>query len=255
MNILNKHNFSKLNKEFNDSKKSYRYVVIDNFFTEDVANRLFDSYPTDDSKWYKFRDEIGGIKNVLEQGMYGISKVEDIPDFWNDIIFNLNSSEFCDILQKITGVFDILPDTYNKIGQWTGLRVMKKGSYQLIHSDARIHPHLKLEKKLTIVGYLNKKWVESDEGYLELWNNDMTECIEKIEPIFNRVVLFENTETSYHGVPKVNGFRNSFLLSYLKDTRDFKETRPKALFVKRPYEKDEELIDKIAELRANLNDY
>ena len=49
--------------------------------------------------------------------------------------------------------------------------------------------------------------------------------------------------------------RKSFLISYLRDTKDFKEIRPKALFVKRPYEKDEELIDKIAELRANLNDY
>ena len=94
-----------------------------------------------------------------------------------------------------------------------------------------------------------------DLGHLEIWDNSMSKCVEKIEPLFNRVILFENTETSYHGVPKVNGYRNSFLLSYLKDTIDFKETRPKALFVKRPYEKDEELIDKIADVRANLKDY
>tara|TARA_Y100000004_G_scaffold52852_1_gene58719 strand:- start:2520 stop:3311 length:792 start_codon:yes stop_codon:yes gene_type:complete len=255
MSILSQQNFSKLNKEFNDSKKPYRYVVIDNFFNKEIADKLLKTYPVDSAKWYKFRDKIGDVKNVLEQGMYGISDAENIPDFWNDIILKLNNSTFCKVLEKITGVLNILPDTYNKIGQWTGLRVMKKGSYQLIHSDARLHPHLKLEKKLTIVGYLNKDWKKSDSGYLEIWNNEMTECVEKIEPLFNRVVLFENTDTSYHGVPEVNGYRNSFLLSYLKDTDDFKETRPKALFVKRPYEKNEKLIDKIANARANLTDY
>ena len=256
MEVLNKQNYSKLKTEFNDSKKPYRYVVIDNFFKDDVAEKLFTNYPNENSsKWYRFRDDIGGIKNVLEQGMYGISDEKDIPSVWQNVISKMNNFEFCKMLEKITGVLDILPDTYNKIGQWTGLRVMKKGSYQLIHSDARLHPHLKLEKKLTIVGYMNKNWKESDSGYLEIWNNDMKKCFEKVEPIFNRVLLFENTETSYHGVPEVNGYRNSFLLSYLKDVDDFKETRPKALFVKRPYEKNEKLIDKIAEARLNLTDY
>jgi len=256
MDLLNKFNYLKLKSEFNDDNKPYRYVVIDDFFKKEIANELFNNYPANDSKeWYKFRDKIGNLKNVLEQGMYGISDSKHIPKFWNKTISNLNSFEFCKVLERITGVLDVLPDTYNKIGQWTGLRVMKEGSYQLIHSDARLHPHLEKEKKLTIVGYLNKDWKESDSGYLEIWNNEMTECIEKIEPLFNRVVLFENTETSYHGVPEVNGYRNSFLLSYLKDTDDFQETRPKALFVKRPYEKDEKLIDKIAKARANLTDY
>jgi len=255
MLILNKQNYDKLNESFNDSNKPYRYVIIDNFFNKEIADKLLETYPKEGSNWYKFRDKIGDIKNVLEQGMYGISESKHIPNFWSDIILKMNGLDFCKVLEKITGVVGILPDTYNKIGQWTGLRVMKKGSYQLIHSDARLHPHLKLEKKLTIVGYLNKDWKESDSGYLEIWNNEMTECVEKIEPLFNRVILFENTDTSYHGVPEVNSYRNSFLLSYLKDTNNFEETRPKALFVKRPYEKDEELIDKIANVRANLTDY
>lgn len=256
MDILNKLDYSLLNKKFNDTDKPYRYVVIDNFFREDIANQLSESYPSlSDKRWYKFRDKIGDIKNVLEQGMYGISNSEDMPLNWLKILLVLNDGLFCDILNKITNIDDILPDNHNDIGQWTGLRMMDKGSYQIIHSDARLHPHLKLEKKLTIVGYMNKTWNVEDRGYLELWNNEMTDCVEKVEPLFNRVILFENTKTSYHGVPEVNSYRKSFLLSYLKDTKDFKETRPKALFVKRPYEKDSELIDKIAELRSNLDDY
>ena len=254
--MLNRFSSIKYSDDFNNPDKPFRYVVIDDFFDAHFANHLSFIYPNiDDNKWYKFREEIDGIKNVLEQGMYGISKVEDMPELWLDVFKYLNHKSFIQFLTEVTGINNILPDTYNDIGQWTGLRMMDKGSYQIIHSDARLHPHLNMEKKLTIVGYLNDKWVEEDSGYLELWNNDMTECVEKIEPKHNRIVLFENTETSYHGVPEVNNYRKSFLMSYLSDTKDFKETRPKALFVKRPYEKDEELIDKIAKLRANLDDY
>ena len=256
MDILNEQDYNKLNKEFNSEGKPYRYVVIDNFLNGDIAHQLSGDYPNiEDSRWYKFRDKIGDIKNVLEQGMYGISNVEDMSKLWLNILLDLNSKEFCTVLEKITGVDGILPDTYNDIGQWTGLRMMDKDSYQIIHSDARLHPHLKIEKKLTIVGYMNKSWNVEDNGCLEIWNNDMTECFERVEPLFNRIVLFENTKTSYHGVPEVNNCRKSFSISYLRDTKDFKEIRPKALFVKRPYEKDEKLIDKIAEARANLTDY
>ena len=100
MNLLSEFDYHKLKSEFNDEKKPYKYVIIDNFFKEDIANKLFDIYPSDDSKkWYKFRNKIGDIKNVLEQGMYGISDIKHIPQFWNDIIFQLNSSEFCKVLE------------------------------------------------------------------------------------------------------------------------------------------------------------
>ena len=83
----------------------------------------------------------------------------------------------------------------------------------------------------------------------------MTECVERVEPIFNRVVIFDNTETSYHGVPVCNGNRKSYLMSLLRDIDNPAEVRPKALFVKRPYEEDGEMIDKLSKIRSELNDY
>jgi len=254
--MINKLDYNRLSKSFNDKSKPYRYVVIDNFFEKSLIDKLYNEYPSGDNKdWYKSRDDIHGTKNVLEQGLWALSKKEHIPDLWLNVLLKLNSLEFCRLLERLTGISDLLPDDYNETGQWSGLRVMKKGSYQLIHSDSRVHPHLNLEKKLTIVGYLNKNWMEEDSGCLEIWNSDMTKCVKKVEPLFNRVILFENTETSYHGVPKVNNYRRSFLASYLKDEKDFKETRSKALFVKRPNEPDKKLIDEISKLRANLTDY
>ena len=132
---------------------------------------------------------------------------------------------------------------------------MTSGGYQSIHSDARKHPHLGIEKRITLVGYLNKNWKEKDGGYTEIWDNEMTQCIDKVAPLYNRVLIFENTEKSYHGVPEVWKYRKSFLSSYLLDIKDFNETRPKARFVKRPNEKNIKVWDKLSKIRENLNDY
>src|SRR5262249_27326510 len=34
-----------------------------------------------------------------------------------------------------------------------------------------------------------------------MWNGDMTECVRKVLPVFNRCVVFSTTDFSYHGHP------------------------------------------------------
>ena len=61
----------------------------------------------------------------------------------------------------------------------------------------------------------------------------MKKCVHKIEPIDNRLVLFQNTDKSYHGVPSVNAERKSITWSIASKLSATSE-RKKALFVKRP---------------------
>jgi Rps23 Pro-64 3,4-dihydroxylase Tpa1-like proline 4-hydroxylase len=256
MNILNKLDIKQLSSEWVNPNKPYPYIIIDNFLTKEISKKFVSSYPNlDDDRWYHFRNTIHGKKNVFEQGMMGISNIMDLPIDALSIISELNSSEFLNILKQITNIDNLVLDTHNGIGQWAGIRAMKPGAYQSIHSDARLHPHLEIEKKITLVGYLNEDWKESDNGYTEIWNNDMSLCVDKVAPLFNRVLIFQNTNKSYHGVPKVNNYRKTFLTSYLRKTSDFKETRPKAQFVKRPNESNIELWNELSNLRANLKDY
>ena len=256
MKYINPINTDKIKESFLDPKKPYRYVVIDNFFNTEICNKFEKSYPKqNDKRWYRFRDTIHGEDNVFEKGMMGISEIDKLPPLCLNIINELNSEEFLNILRSLTGLEKLQKDPYNNIGQWAGIRAMLPGGYQSIHSDARKHPHLGIEKRITLVGYLNKNWKESDGGYTEIWNDDMTKCIDKVAPLFNSVLIFENTEKSYHGVPEVNNYRKTFLTSYLLDYKHFNETRPKARFMKRPNEKNTELWDKLSKLRENLKDY
>ena len=50
---------------------------------------------------------------------------------------------------------------------------------------------------------MNKAWKEEYEGHLELWdiNQSNRNLLEKISPKFNRCVIFETNEISYHGHP------------------------------------------------------
>lgn len=247
--------FDKLNAEYNDPKKPYRYLAIDNFLNEDACDKFSASFPdVSDSRWFKFDDrDLGGKKNPFEKGMYGIAYVEDLPEFSYNIIKELTSDLFVDYLKRITGHDDLINDTHREIGQWAGIRMTSPGGYQGIHSDARLHPFLGIEKKLTLVGYLNKDWKPEDSGETEVWTDDMKSCVDKVEPIYNRIFIFENTAKSYHGVPEVNNWRKSFLTSYLSN-EPTTETRPKAEFVKRPGE-NVEGWDELSKTRANLTDY
>jgi hypothetical protein len=128
---------------------------------------------------------------------------------------------------------------------------MMPGSFQAIHSDARINPINGLRKELTCLVYLNEEYDKHNHtGHFEVWDDDMNECVHQIEPINNRLVIFLNTDKSYHGVPDVNFERKAVLWSILKDEKA--DNRSKALFVSRPNDSDE--ISKLGQKRAYIKD-
>ena len=51
---------------------------------------------------------------------------------------------------------------------------------------------------------MNKDWKDEYEGHLELWNitQDDKNLLGKYAPTFNRCVIFETNEISFHGHPK-----------------------------------------------------
>src|SRR5262249_34806488 len=65
------------------------------------------------------------------------------------------------------------------------------------------HPRYGLDRRLNAILYLNSNWQEEYGGHLELWDRDMTRCVSRIAPLFNRLVVFTTTDFSYHGHPNV----------------------------------------------------
>jgi len=230
-------------------KHPYPIWIIDNFFDKNVLQNIKKEWPEINSKlWHRGHEYINHKKNILEQGMLAISKIEHMGDFTSRVIKYIHSDDFTQRISDITNEKNLVTDTTMR---WSGLRTMLPNSFQAIHSDARRAPINGLRKELTCLVYLSENYdKDKHSGQFEVWSDDMAECIHKINPLYNRLVIFLNSDTSYHGVPSVNFERRAMLWSILKDGES--TNRSKALFVSRPNDSSE--ISKLGLERAYIKD-
>ena len=240
MNIINKQ------YKLLELKKPYPVWIIDNFLNKETLDKIHKEWPDkDDSNWHGGHEMIDGEKNILEQGMLSYD-IKDTKGFMKEFLEFIHSEDFTNSVSEITGIKDLIGDDSMR---WSGIRTMLPGSFQAIHSDARLNPETGLRKELTCLIYFND-WKRNDNGCFEVWNDDMTKCTNSFAPINNRMVIFLNTDKSYHGVPEVSAERKSITWSILKKGDVGK--RSKALFVSRP--QDDKKIGELGEKRAYIQD-
>jgi hypothetical protein len=243
MNILND------NLTIQKINHPYDIWIVDNFLKADVLDKINTQWPAvEDDLWYVGHTKIDGKQNILEHGMVGISKIENMPNYIGNIVSYFHTAEFIEMLSDLLNLQNLSHDEHMR---WSGLRTMKPNSFQLIHSDARKSPETGMRKEITCLIYFNENYnKDRDEGCLEIWSDDMTTCVHEIEPISNRFVAFVNSDTSYHGVPTVKSERRLITFSILKN--DASTDRSKALFVARPTDSEEVKIEGIK--RSQVND-
>jgi len=85
-----------------------------------------------------------------------------------------------------------------------GLHQGAHNSFLDIHIDYNLHPVKKRHRKLNFILFLNKQWEKDWGGNLELWDDKVQNCIQSISPLFNRCVIFECSEISYHGYSRIS---------------------------------------------------
>ena len=238
MNYIN-FEFDEIEKYASDNKEKYLsaepfpHIVIDNFFNSSLLNEIIMEFPNN-------LDEIGNkFENKVEKKL-SLNKSALLSVNTNNFLNFLNSQIFLNFLQKLTSINEkLVPDPYLLGG---GLHELRKNGYLNIHADFNLHPTMKLDRRLNILIYLNKNWKENFGGSLQLWDKNMKECIQKIIPEFNRMVIFSTTDFSYHGNPdKVNcsdnNSRKSIAMYYYSNGRPSSERKlglHSTIFRKRP---------------------
>lgn len=177
------------------SKKPFRYVVFENFFFSSKAEEIYSAYPViTDGKWdgTTYLDQ----KNKFQKTNFDENSIMD------NVFKELNSQEFINWLQEVTDIeTEVLPD-HELFGG--GLHQSINGAYLNVHIDYNIHPKTKFHRRCNVLVYMNKDWKDDYEGHLELWDfsKNKKTLLEKVSPEFNRCVIFETNEVSYHGHPK-----------------------------------------------------
>ena len=176
------------------SAKPFPYIEIDNFFDEKFLNNILEVFPKMSENKHNFN------RNNKAEVKFATNLPENIPDNINNFIEYLNSYFFLNFLQDLTGIKEkLIPDPYL---EGAGLHEIKTGGFLKIHSDFNLHPELKLNRRLNLLIYLNKDWKEEWGGHLELWDRNMKSCKVKIPPLFNKMVIFNTTDFSFHGHPE-----------------------------------------------------
>lgn len=200
-------------------EEPYRHLVIDNFFDERLANVCLESFPgPKDSGWEETNDADIEVKMRTKW-----SSEFDIPDGIVDAVRLLNSSLFLAAMAERICIKKLMPDPYFSGG---GLNVTVPGGLLDVHVDGNYHDASGLNRRINAILYLNPGYKPEWGGQFGIYDSKGEECLKTVEPIFNRLVVFDTHDFSFHGLPNPLEFpegtsRKSIILYYYT-----KEARP-----------------------------
>ena len=201
---------SKKNKNY--FSQPFKHIVIDNFLTPELAKKSMNSFPKlSDPNWTHHKDKGIEVKSRLSW------KSEfDIPENIIDVVRLFNSSDFLSSIGAVLSIPKLLPDPYFAGG---GLNITEKGGHLDIHVDGNYHDPSGLNRRVNIILFLNRNWKKNWGGELGFYDNKGDELIKLISPIFNRCVIFDTHDKSFHGLPNPINFpknlpRKSIILYY-----------------------------------------
>lgn len=188
----------------------FRFACIDDFllpeFGENVA-RSFLSYAEAACLGRSFH-------TVHERRKVQVTDYERFPPAVQRLTDALAEPEFVRLLASMTGIPDLVFDAHLT---GAGMQQTACGGRLDVHVDFNL-PFPRLHRRLNLILYLNPGWEISWGGLIEFWDRDVKVRHHAIEPVFNRCVLFETTQTSFHGVTTVKcprgTTRNSFSVYY-----------------------------------------
>ncbi|MEO1243153.1 MAG: 2OG-Fe(II) oxygenase [Pseudomonadota bacterium] len=211
----------------------FPHIVMDDFVSPEILDACLDYFPdAPDPDSQTFDRDQERFKTSFNPDF--------LPAQLRSFFYALNSQPFVSFLENMTGVSGLIPDPYFLGG---GFHETRQGGHLSVHADFNLHPKLKLERRLNLLIYLNKGWEESYGGALELWDQEMSACVHRVAPVFNRCVVFSTNATSYHGHPSSVNHpqqlpRRSIALYYYTATWDGTAREFTTQFKKRPQSED-----------------
>lgn len=190
----------------------FQYLVIDNFLPAQLAKLSMESFPHhSDPTWVHSRDQ-----GVEVKARSAWQSEFDIPSNIIDVIRIANSSLILKAMSDVLNIPKLMPDPYFSGG---GLNISQTGGHLDIHIDGNYHDASGLNRRVNLLIYFNPNWKKEWGGELGIYSNNGQDLINSIAPLFNRCVIFDSHDKSYHGLPNPIHFppddpRRSIILYY-----------------------------------------
>ena len=236
----------KLSKEFNNNNP-FNHIVIDNFLNTQYAEKILDKFPSNYDNWHKYCNPI--------EYKYAYDDINNLDPILKNYFYVLSCPQFVEKMNELTGISNLEMDPFL---HGAGLHSHSRFGKLEIHLDYEKHPFCNKERRINIILFINKDWNEEWNGANELWNEDVTQCIKKTQIKFNRAIIFQTNDISWHGMPEKilcpeNIFRKSLAYYYISPIVTCKHEdnyRAKATYIQTDKSYNEGEIHKLYEIRA-----
>lgn len=214
----------------------FKHVMIENFFEPVFAEQLLAEFPSFDKK-------LSINESGQTSGKSVNTNIRTISPAYQHLYDLLGSRPFLDFISQLSGIPDLLLDP----------KMFGGGTHENLHGQD-LDPHVdfnydearQLHRRLNLIVYMNKEWRSEWGGALEIHSNPRRpdeNQIHSFDPIFNRCVMFETNEYSWHGFPKIDQpedkrhlSRKSLSIYLYTKERPAQETAPvhATFYVQRP---------------------
>jgi hypothetical protein len=171
--------------------KPFPYTVIDGFLPEALLDRVVAEFPQRAAPGAHFKRDQELYKAQFDPN--GLP-----PGVTTSLFQAFNARPFLAFLERLTGIEALLPDPYFVGG---GMHETGPGGKLGVHADFNLHTKLNVRRRINAIVYLNRNWPDAYGGKLELWDTRMQHCEKSVAPLFNRCVIFNTDDTSFHGHP------------------------------------------------------
>jgi hypothetical protein len=170
--------------------------VIDNFLKVDFAQRAADSFPP-----YEQALAVGrSFQAVNERGKVQVTDSSQFPPAIRELNELLASPEFLSLLSHALEIPELLADPQLVGG---GMHQTAARGHLDVHVDFNFLEEQQWHRRANLLIFFNRNWPPEWGGEFELWDADVKTRYHAHFPIFNRCVVFETNEISFHGVSAV----------------------------------------------------
>lgn len=167
------------------------FIIIDNFLPQDVYRQIITQfYEISDNNYMIFENKVSRRKEC--RNMYQAPLLQTLSHC-------LNGSLFIKWLEQVSDTEKLVPDPHLRGG---GFCRSPRGTSLGLHTDFNWNDQIALNRKINIIFYMNQSWNEDWNGHLEFWNNDRTQCLQKIYPYPNRLAIWLYDINHVHGHPE-----------------------------------------------------
>jgi Rps23 Pro-64 3,4-dihydroxylase Tpa1-like proline 4-hydroxylase len=231
----------------------FNYLVIDNFLSNEDAMALAEEFPSfEDDVWFNY-------ENPLE--------IKKASNNWNAFkpatykyFQKVLSNEF---VNKLSSILDT--NLTGDIGlHGGGFHTHKSGGKLNPHLDYSIHPKLGLQRRANLILYINPNWKPEYGGAFGVWEHDNEtkrpgKLSKTIDCVFNRAVIFDTTQNSWHGIAnEINAegnTRNSLAVYYLAIPKENADPRMKVKYAPTEEQKGNADIEDLIEKRQSMSTF